>query len=214
MSGGIADRVTNSGEQAHEPLEILAAVLIGLAAMAIAWSAYQNELWSGRQDEGYTESVREANNAVDLLQAADTVRAFDQSVFVQILSSGVCSDGARQDAIACDEITAVLSDDGAVAVDRWLAGEGPSPFGSTYLEALYVEGEAARRASDGFFEEAGTANENGDNFELASTMLTAVMFLAGVSLVVRSRGLRWILLAGGSLLLVTAATYAAMLPWA
>ena len=39
-------------------VELVAAILLGLAAVVIAWSTYQAALWGGLQDEGYTESVR------------------------------------------------------------------------------------------------------------------------------------------------------------
>jgi len=70
--------VTNKNDAARSDyVELVAAVLLGLAAMAIAWSSCQSALWGGQQDEAYTESVRAANEAVDLLQAADTARALD-----------------------------------------------------------------------------------------------------------------------------------------
>lgn len=70
-------------------MEVVAAVVLGIAAVAITWSTFQSGLWGGQQDEAYTESVREANNAVDQLQAADTVRTLDQSLFVVILTPDV-----------------------------------------------------------------------------------------------------------------------------
>ncbi len=46
-----------------------------------------------------TESVRAANHAVDLLQAADTIRTLDQSLFVELVTSGVCDEGERGDEV-------------------------------------------------------------------------------------------------------------------
>lgn len=60
-------------------VELVAAILLGIGAVAIAWSTYQAPLWGGIHDEGYTESIREASNAVDLLQAADRISALDQA---------------------------------------------------------------------------------------------------------------------------------------
>ncbi len=149
-------------------------------------------MWGGLQDEGYTESVREANNAVDLLQAADTIRTLDQVLFVELITSGVCSEDGGGDDVACDQVLANMSDGGVAAVEEWLAGNEPAPFeSSAYTEPLDQQGEAAKAVSEDFFLEAGEANGNGDNYELASTILTVVMFFAGVAVVLdETRGSR------------------------
>lgn len=202
---------TEVGEFAY--VELVAAVLLGLAAMAIAWCTYQSALWGGQQDEAYTESVRAANEAVDLLQAADTIRALDQTLYVEVLSSGVCDDGARGDAATCERILANMSDEGTAAIGSWMSGDTANPFESqAYTAALYGEGERARATSDEFFSQGGEANENGDNYELASTALTAVLFFAGISLVLHGSRTRWALLIIAGLLFVVGAGYAVTLP--
>ena len=195
--------------------ELVAALLLGLAAVTIAWSTYQSALWSGQQDEAYTESVREANNAVDLLQAADTIRTLDQSLFVGVLTSGVCDEGEQGDEVACEQVLANMSHEGAAAVDEWLISSESKPFESpVYLDTLYGQGEDAKLVSEQFFEEAGAANENGDNYELASTILTIVLFFAGISIVLDDGRIRWALLGAASLLLVGATGYVVSLPLA
>ena len=195
--------------------ELGAALLLGLAAVTIAWSTYQSALWGGQQDEAYTESVREANNAVDLLQAADTIRTLDQSLFVGVLTSGVCDEGEQGDEVACEQVLANMSDEGAAAVDEWLISSESKPFESpAYLDTLYGQGEDAKLVSEQFFEEAGEANENGDNYELASAILTTVLFFAGISVVLDDGRIRWALLGAASLLLIGATTYVATLPLA
>jgi hypothetical protein len=68
--------------------------------------------------------------------------------------------------------------------------------------------------SEQFFDEAGEANENGDEFELASTILTIVLFFAGISVVIIDRRISWALLGVASLLLVGATAYVVSLPLA
>ena len=123
--------MTNKNDVARSDyVELVAAVLLGLAAMAIAWSSCQSALWGGQQDEAYTESVRAANEAVDLLQAADTARALDRSLYVEVLASGVCSDDGGGDLVACERILANMSDEGTTAVRAWLGGDTTNPFES------------------------------------------------------------------------------------
>jgi hypothetical protein len=207
--------MVNGGDSGLDKVEFVAAFLLGLAAIAIAWSTFQYGLWGGQQDEAYTESVRQANEAVDLLQAADTIRTLDQILFVEALTSGVCGDGEQGDPVACDQILANLSDEGAAAVDEWLTGNVSNPFeSSAYLDTFSGQGEEAKLVSQQFFEEAGEANENGDNYELASTILTAVLFFGGISVVLDDRRIAWSLLTGAGVLFIGASVYVASLPLA
>lgn len=194
-------------------IELVAAILLGVAAVAIAWSTYQSALWGGIQDEGYTESVREASKAVDQLQAADRIRALDQLVFVEIRTTGVCEEGEESNDIACERLLESMTEAGRAAVANVPAGTNPfeSP---AYLDALYAEGEAARDASDGLFQQAGEANNHGDNHELAATILTAVLFFAGIAAVMDDRRIEWTLVAAAGLFLVVGLVHSATLPLA
>lgn len=197
----------------HDRIELIATILLGLAAVAIAWSTFQSALWGGRQDEAYTESVREADNAVDQLQAADTIRNLDQSLFVEVLISGVCDEGERSDPETCELVLANMSE-GTDALEAWLSTERLAPpFESeAYLESLYASGEKAKLASQGFFDEAGEANQNGDDFELAVTLLTVVLFFAGISVVIRDSIIRWALIGAAAALLIGSTTFMLSLP--
>lgn len=213
MSDTTATPPDRAEAPAHDRVEVVAAVLLGLAAVAIAWATFQAALWGGQQDEAYTESVRAANEAVDLLQSADTTRSLDQSLYVEVLTSGVC-DGA--DTRACDEVLVALSDPGRGAVEEWLAGDrSTNPFESpAYTDALYATGLEAKAESQRFFEDGGEANQNGDDYELAVTILTVVLFFAGIAVVLKDRTASWVLLGVAAVLLVGGGAYVVILPLA
>jgi hypothetical protein len=148
--------------------ELIATLLMGLAAVAIAWSTYQSALWGGQQDEANTESVRHASKVVDLLQVGDRIKALDQLLFIEVLTSHTCDGDEQGDRIVCEQLLANMSDEGAAAVEDWLNSGDSNLFESpAYLDALYEQGEEAKLVSEQFFDEAGEANENGDEFELA-----------------------------------------------
>ena len=97
----------------------------------------------------------------------------------------------------------------------WLLNGDSSPFESpAYLESLYGQGASELANSERFFEEAGKADDNGDNYEIAAMILTVVLFFAGISLVVRARGVTWALLGISGLLLIGTITYMTSLPLA
>lgn len=203
-----------SGGHQHDPIELIATILLGLAAVLIAWSTYQSALWGGRQDEAYTESVREANSAVDQLQAADTTLALDQSLFIEVLSSDVCDPGEAGDAEACEQVVVNMSAGGEAAFDTWLSTDrSASPFESdSYVAALYGGGEEAKATSQRFFDEASEANENGDDFELVVTLLTVVMFFAGISVVIKDSSIRWTLIGAAGVTLIGSSVFMLTLP--
>lgn len=203
-----------SDSGAVDLVEMVAAILLGAAALAIAWATYQSALWGGIQDERYTESAREASVAVDQLQAADRIRALDQLLFVEIRTTQVCEAGADADAERCDRLLESMSDPGRAAVGSWSEGD-PSPFDTTgYVDELYGSGNAAREASDEQFRSAGAANEHGDDHELAATILTAVLFFAGVATVVDDRRIGWSLVGAAGVFLVAGLGYSITLPLA
>jgi hypothetical protein len=194
-------------------VELVAAILLGVAATAIAWSTYQSALWGGIQDEGYTESVREASNAVDPLQAADRIRALDQLVFVEMRTAGVCEAGEQSNDVVCEQLLESMSDEGRSAVAAAPAGANPFEL-PTHIGALSAQGEAAQDASNEFFRQAGEANNHGDNHELAATILTAVLFFAGIATVLDDRHIAWSLIAVAGVLLIAGVVYSITLPLA
>ena len=50
-SEAVTDEPSVDPERENQRFEIAAAVLLGLATIAIAWGAYQANLWGGRQDK-------------------------------------------------------------------------------------------------------------------------------------------------------------------
>ena len=54
-------QVPSDDDSSYDLVEVAAAVLMGVAEVAIAWATFQSGLWGGQQDEAYTESVREAD---------------------------------------------------------------------------------------------------------------------------------------------------------
>ena len=205
--------MANTDDSGLDMVEFAAALLLGLAAIAIAWVTLQSDLWGGQQDEAYTDSVRQTNLAVGLLRAGDTTRALDQILFAEILTSGVCNQGERNDETACEQVLANMSDEGAAAVDEWASGNVSNPFESpNYVDTLSAQGEEARLTSQQLFAEAGEANENGDDYELASTVLAVVLFFGGISAVMGDKRVAWALLTVAALLFIGTTVYIANLP--
>ncbi|MDH3500177.1 MAG: hypothetical protein OEM97_08650 [Acidimicrobiia bacterium] len=207
-----------SGRADHDALEVIAALLLGLAAVAIAWSAYQASLWGGIQDTALAESVLLSNRAVDEFQLADTTLAFDQALFVNLVvlltESGVTAeefDGFVNDGLG-GFILDNMSEQADVATTDWFLNDLPLPFDDTYQDVLYAEANRLADESSVSFETASGANRHSDDWVLASTILAAVLFLAGISTALRSRGTRKILMAGSTILFLGSIAFMLTLP--
>ena len=108
-----------------------------------------------------------------------------------------------------------MSAAGRETVEQCSEDDAPRPLESpSYLDELYRPGEAAQDASDEFFRQAGEANENGDDHELAATILTAVLFFAGIAAVVDDRRIGWALIWAAGVIGLTALGFIAWEVWA
>ncbi|MEM1333645.1 MAG: hypothetical protein AAGG08_09325 [Actinomycetota bacterium] len=193
--------------------EIIATVLLGVATVAIAWSANQSNLWGGTQDKRLAESVRVANDATDSLQLADSVRQLDQLLFIELLAevSGPDDDFTPR----AEQIVDNMSLEGADAVFAWANGEVEAPFqDEVYLDALFTEGAELEQESNVLYDEGVEANTNGDRYVLASTLMAAVLFFAGISTVLSGIRTRQALLGIATVALVGSIGYMLTLPLA
>jgi hypothetical protein len=84
---------TKPKDSEHDLLEVLATIILGVAAVITAWSVYQSSLWGGVQDTALTNSVNRTTESADLFQAADSTRSLDRTLFIELFTSGACDEG-------------------------------------------------------------------------------------------------------------------------
>lgn len=194
-------------------LEVVAAVLLGLATVAIAWGAFQANLWSGLQDKALTDSARLTTEAASIYEEAGSLVSLDQIIFVEIilqLDQADPDDEAALDTV--DFLLANMTVEGQEAVEAWFENDLDLPFTDEYYDALYADGDATVELSDEKFDEGSENNTNGDKYVLVSTILASVLFFAGISTVLQSNRTRFVLLLSGSVLWVGSAIFMLTLP--
>lgn len=187
-------------------IETWSVVLISVATVATAWSAYQAHRWSGVQAINFglansdrMESVRASN------QAAQHV-AIDVSVFADWVAAKASGD---------ERLATFLRDrmrqEFLPALEAWLAQprEDGLPPGSPFDLPEYkpAERQKSERLADealASFAAAREANQNSDNFVLVSVLFAAVLFCAGMATRFDRIGTEIALLSVGSVLLVAA----------
>ena len=178
-------------------IEILEAVLLGVVAIATAWSAYHAAKWDGREAELYAQASTLRIEADELDTLGGQQRLLDVSTFntwIQARNEGR------------DELAALyvrrFSNEFKVAFDAWLktnpfsnptAPPGPS-FMSEYRNPLIVQGAAANREANRIFDEGTAARKRSEEYTGTTVVLATVLFLVALSPRFRSRRVRFALL--------------------
>jgi hypothetical protein len=177
--------------------EIVAALLLAVTTLAVAWSGYQAAKWSGVQARRYTQ----ASAARSLANRAETQgsqeRLQDLLNFNRWLE--VSTEGNAQ-------LTALYErrfrDEFRPAFEAWLAQDpltNPNAVPTPLLMPEYVvtherESERLEALADRRFEQGKEATENADDYVYSTVFFAVVLFFSGVSLRFRWERLRMIML--------------------
>jgi hypothetical protein len=217
---------------ASDRIELIATIVMALAAIATAWCAFQATKWSGIMTIEFSSAnaARVESTRADSL--ANSQRAVDVDVFTSWLDAVATEirDGTippvRENGYTPQEgtLSAFYFDrmraEFKPALDAWLGSDPlnedeapPTPFAMEEyrLEAaeladdLIVESEEHR-------ESALESNQNGDNYVLTTVGFALVIFFAGVSSKLKEQKNRWIAIGTALFLFTGALTVAFILP--
>jgi hypothetical protein len=195
-------------------VEVLVVILLSLATVTTAWSAYQATRWSGEQaiNSGRADSLRaEAGRSSN---RANTSIIVD----VQLFTAWVAAVG-EGDAERADFLKARFRSEFVPAYEAWRASvaEGTIPKGTPFdlpeyqlgaeaeTERLIAEAEA--RVAD-----SREANQRGDNFILITVLFAMVLFFAGTVGKIRSKRVRRLLLAIAGVVWVVGVVFMLAMP--
>jgi hypothetical protein len=164
--------------------EIVATVLLALAALATAWSGYQASLWDGIQSSNYTQASAARTQASLKHTEANQFRLADLSVFENYVDATIDGD----DEVA-DFYRQRFRDDFVPAFDAWTALDPfnnpdapPSPFVMPEYRLPQVEeaneltAQAEQKFADG--EDANTIS---DTYTASTLFFAAALFFAAIS---------------------------------
>lgn len=175
--------VESPAERADSWQQVIAAILLGLAATFTAISAYEASLLDGEALQGYTTSTRTLSDANAFYAQGNQTTAMDQQLFVSYVTARQQGDTELaeylktlmrpelQEGIAWwDE-----NDDAVTPLDE--SDENPYLV-EDFSEAYDLEQEAGRS-----FKEAVVADNKGDKFELSTVLFALTLFFGGISTV-------------------------------
>jgi hypothetical protein len=202
-------------------LEFVPSVLMALAVVLTAYSAYEATRWSGVQatDFATASSLRTQANSHTTLGTAQV--AYDSSTFGEVLLSFRGEDlndpAVREQALAYADT--LMRDEFKPALNEWITRRSlndPSTPSTpmeleSYSNANLQEAEILTNQAEQSFLEAKQANQNGDSYILSTIFFASVLFFTGLRL--KSITVRTMVLAFAVLCLVAGAIRLATLPF-
>lgn len=186
-------------------VEQIIAVMLGLAAIITAWTAFQSSQLGDKVQESFSEGIRSSDQASQEYNTAIATDNQDQAIFLEYAKA----------LVAEDEVTAtyiqesLMSPELAAAVEWWIEqpdDTGPdSPFveenpnwdDSSWNTAADLDVEAQQ-----YFDSARQADADGDEFDLLEVIVTLSLFLFGIASLVRQQKIQVGLAAVGGIILI------------
>jgi hypothetical protein len=204
-----------SSTERERVLEVVAALLLALATLGIAWSGYQAAKWSGLQARRYTQASTARSLANRAATQASQDRTQDLLNFNRWLE--VTTEGNTQLATLYERR---FRDEFRPAFERWVADDPlnhqnavASPLKeSNYVLANMVKSDKLEKLGDLRFEQGKTATENADDYVYVTVFFAVVLFFAGISLRFQWLPVRMFILALGTAILVYGIVRSTSLP--
>jgi hypothetical protein len=211
-------------------VDILATVIMAVAALFTAWSAFQSDQWSDNMSfslnaagAARTESARAYTRAGQLSQI-DVATYFgwvdalqrDLAAGEIDVSEGYVPDPETVSGFLYGQFRPEF----VVAMDAWLAtrpfinAEAPAtPFAMPEYEvAEAAEAEELQQLADGKLAEAQAADRNDDKYVLSTIIFASIFLFAGLSTKMRSRAGQLGMLGVAVAFLVVGAVYLITVP--
>lgn len=199
-----------------DTIEIIEAVLLSLATVLTAWSAFQAAVWDGDQSAKFAQSEALHSQSVRAVNVATVQSNIDTVLFDRWLAAEDSHDSTTTAAIEGTMRPALRAALHAWETDGGItekAGAPSSPLQEgSYLNADLSAADAYTRQADAAVKEADHANETSDYYILATVVVALVLFLVGIASKLHSREVRFGLAAFASICLATSVIVIVLLP--
>ena len=192
-------------EDSSNRMEIVIAILLGIAAIVTAWCSFQASQLGDVVQKSFSEGIRAADAASQAYNSAITNDIRDQTLFLEFAKAAQADD----EETALYVLDTLMSPELAAAVEWWSEQPDDSGFDSPFVEenpewsnALYEEAAALDESSQAFFDGADEADNDADAFDLLTVILALALFFLGVAGLSRQRKVMIALSTVGSIVIV------------
>ncbi len=209
MSAPEATSGSETADRGRSTLALVAAILLGVAAVLTAWGSFRAAGEADAMVKGYAEQQVLVSSANDIYAQSDQASSLEQQFF---LSFAIAAAEGNEGVTAYLEQT--MSPELYAAVDWWLqqppetvatspfVTENPA-FAGLPSQILIAEGNAVMEQANAKRVTAEEAEAIGGRYGLANVFFAVVLFVAGIASVLTRRPLQvGMLVLGGILLLV------------
>jgi hypothetical protein len=170
--------------RSEKRLEIFATALLGLAALATAWSGYQASLWDGIQSSNYSQASAARTNASLKHTEANQFRLADLSVFESFIDASISGDTDL-----ADFYRTRFRDEFEPAYEAWIAldpltnpAAPASPLAMPeYQLAQDQEASDLIARAEAKFAEGEEANTYSDVYTASTLFFASALFFAAIS---------------------------------
>jgi hypothetical protein len=203
--------VESPSETADSWQQVVAAILLGLAATFTALSAYEASLLDGEALKGYTSSTRTLSDANAFYVQGNQTTAMDQQLFVSYTTAV-----QQGDTELADHLMTLMRPKLREGIAWWEGNDdAATPMDDTdenpYLVEDFSEAYDLEQEAGKLFDAAVRADNQGDKFELSTVLFALTLFFGGISTVFDKQAVARALLVISGITLVTGV---AQLSWA
>lgn len=211
---------------ASDRVELIATIILSLAAILTAWAAFQSAKWSGEQAISYAKAGATRTESTRFDTRAGQRTGVDVSVFTSWLeavnadieSGAVTLEPGRSyvpvDGTLSGFLYQRMRDEFRPAMDAWLElfindreSAPPTPFAmDEYVVQDSIEADRLLAEAEAHAADAGQANQNSDDYVLTVVVYALVLFFGGVSSKLTEKRNRYIAL-GAAVILFVGASY-------
>jgi len=164
-------------------VELIAAIMLSIATVVTAWSAYQATRWSGDQAESYTSASATRTESVRASTEANRQVLIDVATFLNWLDAEQSGDH-----VLANDIHVRMRREFHPAFDAWLAmaPAGSIPDGTPfelpeYRLAAEADSKRLENKAAVLFEDGNESNQVSDDFVLAAVLFASVLFFSGLA---------------------------------
>ena len=213
-------------------VELLATIIMALAAIFTAWAAFQSAKWSGEQATSFSKAGATRTESTRFDTRAGQLASIDVSTFIAFAdainsdaSAGLIEFGPGVDYVPTEGTLSGfwferVRPEFRPAFEAWLdvfandrANAPPTPFAmEEYVLADAVEADRLQQEADDFAAAAGQANQNSDDYVLTVVAFALVLFFGGVSSKLSNKRNRYLAIGIATVLFVGATWVLLILP--
>jgi hypothetical protein len=195
-SQATATQESAESAKSHDGLVLLAAIILGVAAVLTAWSSYRESLTSDGVIKNYAEQQALISEANDTYAASDREAQLEEQFFLQYAIAKASSNTQVETYLAN-----TMGDKLYEAVTWWeeqpAATQPLSPFveanpkyAGLHSQELTVQGDALKERADQRRIAAEVADADSDRFGFANVFFAIVLFLAGIATLLARRNVQ------------------------